>query len=304
MPVQIIITLDGDDTLESTLRKAGLVPRPVAVFGGMPGPDGGFSDAEDADADQGALFDTSCVENRGQPEPTPADTAAEEQANKRKRRTKAEMEAARAAEAAAEARAADPGDAVEMAPRMFIVSRYDGRTDTEHTDSGVATERLCDLIANAGEEIALVDLLKANAGLFAVLPSERQAEVNEAIDNARGAWTPAVPAPLSVVAALGIAYPFKDAEGKVPARDPNGALLDVSGMPLLSVTPDRAGAQNCIRVLASTGPGFAQARALLDKYGVERLSALAPDDAKHALVAAEAAAVLGLAMAQPAGGLI
>ncbi len=219
MPVTLTITAD---TLAEALAQFGNVPLP-----GGPPPFSG---------EAMALREAPAVEQDGPAAPA-TETAAEGARRGRPRKNTPTAEAA-------------------QPPAAYTVRRFDGQTDDDFTDSGVATNRLVELVHNAADPEALDALVKANAGLVAALPAERREEVNDALARARAALAPKTETPATPRPAM--------------------AWKDIDQNPLTVVTADRRGALNVVRAIAA-GPapqfGFNVAKAMVERSGVDRVSA-------------------------------
>lgn len=262
MSITIQVDTQAGETLNGVLAALGLRAVPAEARVAAP-----------AYAAEAPAVVSAFVDNRVNKQPTRADAEPAKRTRGRKKVDDAQDHAGAIAEA------------VEPSPApVFAVRRYDGVLDGEFADSGVAARRLVDLIHNAGEKDALKALLGVNGATFDALPTDRKDDIRDAIEAARAAFAP---------------EPAEAAPQPTPAPAPAGAaqVLDVDGGPLLAVTADKRGAQNVIRAIATGAPprlGFAAAKAILDRFGVERVSAVPEGDATHGLIAAEGARLLGL----------
>lgn len=265
----ITLTIQGN-TLDEVFRKIGTGP--FAVQMPMPPAEGEMT--------RPTTEPCPPVDNSGQPQPTSADSGeAGKRGPGRPRRNSPAAEA--------------------TAPALtWQVRRFDGHPDGgAFTDSGQATERLVELVHNAADIEAIDALVKANADLVTALPAERREEVNDAIARARAAVAQAAAAAQPGPATQPAAQP-------TPAA-PAMAWKDIDGNPMAAVTPDRRGALSVVKAIAS-GPaptfGFNVAKALLDRCGAEKVSAITDDaDPRLAKIAREGAAMMGLPVSEPAG---
>jgi hypothetical protein len=278
LTLNITINTDAGETLASKLAAAGiyLEPRTAPVSWGKT--DAALTPGVFAN---GGLGQTGGVNSGNDQAATSETREADTETGKRKRRTKAEMEADRlAAEAAARGNDTFAGAAVTHADaQVWEVRRYGGELDSEMPAAKDAAERLTDLIKNAGDEQALNSLGEANADLVEKLPAEMAQAVSDAMDAALAA----VAKPVSTIP-----------EGPAPAP---AWPMGENKLPLVSVSLDKQGARDSIFAIA-TGPepkfGHAAGLALLQRHGVEKLSALQDGDDRFVTVAAEGAKLLSL----------
>lgn len=171
----------------------------------------------------------------------------------------------------------------------YTVRRFGGDAESVHTDAQAAADRLLELIAEAGDPAALEELMQHNEAMVASLPDAVASGVHTATHAEMERLAPEAPLP----------------EEPAPANDPEPPThpawpIGENKQPLYSVTPNRQGARDGICAIV-TGPepkyGHAVGLALLGKHGVAKLRDITDDaDPKHAAIATDAAALLGLPM--------
>lgn len=283
MTIRLELTIETGETLQQVLGRAGLLPVHTVHIAPQSDLDGlreAFADARPVPvitpaeaAEQAGLEPPTTLHARVQTE-----TAPEQPAPRRRGRPPKSQQPTTIQEVAAQA-----------PETVYLVRRYGGEADTEHSEPETAAARLIELVNNAGTLQALESLSQHNEALAEQMPEEIAEGVSAAFDQAFAALTPqeqpepAQPAPPA--AAAPVAWPF----------------CEDRKTPLTQVTLSWQGARDALFAIA-TGPkpqfGVPAGQKMLESFGVPKLSALAQDDPKVLDIARKAAEMLGLPVAE------